>query len=160
MSTATKPRTLHWSVGVNTFGVLLKPDGDERLVELVRFDEREATVVRLSDGDRELVPWREGRHRLIVVDDEIAATRAAMPAPHRVKVGSGWRRIDPFHTERHRSATFRALVALIYTRRLPCRYSLIAAGADGVRRTTPDRPRKTPSRQRRTPPSGSRACPR
>ncbi|HEV7805436.1 MAG TPA: hypothetical protein VGO80_06445 [Solirubrobacteraceae bacterium] len=132
MSTATKPRALHWSVGVNTFGVLLRPDGEQGLVELVRFDEREAAVVRLSDGDRELVPWSDGEHLFIVVDDEVAAARAGMPAPRRVKVGSGWRRIDPFHTERHCSAKFRALVALIYAQRLPCRYSLIAAGADGV----------------------------
>ena len=132
MSTATKPRVLHWSVGVNTFGVLLHPDSEQRLVEIVRFDEREATAVRLDDGNRELVTWREGRHRFIVVDDDVAAARAGMPAPRRVKVGSGWRRIDPFHTERHRSARFRALVALIYARRLPCRYSLMAAGAEGV----------------------------
>jgi hypothetical protein len=132
VSTTTNPRALHWSVGVNTFGVLLRPDGEQGLVETLRFDEHEAAVVRLADGNRELVPWRNGQHLFIVVVDEVAATRAAMPAPHRVKVGSGWRRIDPFHTERHRSARFRALIALIYSQRLPCRYSLIAAGSEGV----------------------------
>jgi hypothetical protein len=121
------PTPFDWQVGCGTFGLLTRPDGQHALVETIRFDDVDATVVRLTDGAREIVPWPTGRYTISVLDDEAAAARAGMPPPRRLKVGDGWRRIDPFHTERHRSPPFRELVALIYARGLPCRYSLLGA---------------------------------
>ena len=126
-NTATR---LDWGVGCGAFGRLLRPDGTSTLIETLWFNETTASVVRLTDGDREIVPWAAKPHLITVIPDAAACDEAGMPAPGRVKVGDSWRRVDPFHSERHRSQRFRALVALIYDRRLPCRYSLLAAAAD------------------------------
>jgi hypothetical protein len=86
--------------------------------------------VLLATGEREIIPWSTSPRTLRPLEPELAAIEAGMPAPSRLKVAGGWRRIDPFHSERHLSPRFRALTALIYALRLPCRYSLIAFALD------------------------------
>jgi hypothetical protein len=121
---------LDWGAGCGTFGVLTRPDGAQSLIETVWFSEREVAVVRLANGERQIIPWAQERAMLRVLSAEAACEQVGMPIPPRIKVAGEWRRADPFHTERHRSDRFRSLVALIRARRLPCRYSLLAASND------------------------------
>lgn len=123
---------LDWPIGCGAFGMLTRPDGTQALVETLRFGERDVTVVRLSDGDREIIA-RDSGATIAVLPDDAAAAKVGMPTPRTIKVGDDWRRIDPFHTERYRSARFRSLVAMIYALKLPCRYSFHAAAGHAGR---------------------------
>ena len=120
---------LDWSVGCGTFAHLLRPDGSRHLIETLWFSEHESAVVLLDRGDREIIAWRREQPLVQVLTAEAACTEAEMPLPGRIKVAGDWRRVDPFHSERHRSSQFRALTALIEYRRLPCRYSLLQFAA-------------------------------
>lgn len=122
---------LDWSLGCGTFAELMFPDGPVRLIETLWFTERETAVVILQTGDREIIAWPQTEHLVRVLPAEAACARVEIPPPSRIKVVSSWRRVDPFHSERHRSARFRALTELIRHRRLPCRYSLLHFAAGG-----------------------------
>ena len=120
---------LDWSVGCGTFAHLVRPDGTRQLIETLWFSEQESAVVLLDSGDREIVAWKRERPLVQILSAEAACAEAGMPVPGRIKVAGDWRRVDPFHSERHRSAQFRALTALIEHRRLACRYSLLQFAA-------------------------------
>jgi hypothetical protein len=120
---------LDWSAGCGTFGRLTRPDGSVELIETLWFGEREAALVVLSSGDRAILDCAHAGLLLSVLPVEVACAEVCMPVPGRIKVGDGWRRVDPFHSERHRSVRFRALTRLIYERQLPCRYSMLRFAA-------------------------------
>jgi hypothetical protein len=130
--TRSAVKRLDWSLGCGTFAQLIERDGSARLIETLWFSEREAAVVVLDNGDRAIIGWRERKPMVRVLTAEAACALAGMPAPAQIKVASSWRRVDPFHSERHRSPRFRALTTMIRHRRLACRYSLLdlAAGQD------------------------------
>lgn len=116
---------LDWSAGCGTFGTLMRQDGSHSLIETIWFSEREAAVVRLENGERQIIPWPTETAMLRTLSADVACDQVGMPPPPRIKVAGDWRRADPFHTERNRSARFRALITLIRYRQLPCRYSLL-----------------------------------
>jgi hypothetical protein len=116
---------LNWRVGCGTFGHLITPAGSRELIETLWFSEQEAAVVLLASGDRQIVACKKETTLLSVVAAEAACAEVGIPLPGRIKVAGEWRRVDPFHSERHTSARFRALTGLIRERRLPCRYSLL-----------------------------------
>lgn len=124
---APAARRFSWAVGVGVFGDITFPSGERRLIETVRMTESEAIVIDLVDGARRVFDYANGHHLFAPVTLEIAADRAGMPAPVTLAVGDMLRRIDPFHSERHLNARFRALNAMIFDRRLPCAYSLLLA---------------------------------
>jgi hypothetical protein len=118
-------------VGCGAFGVLRAPALAERLVETVRFTEREAVVIDLADGARRIIDYGAVAHQFVGLGAPAAAERAGMPAPVTHKVGDMHRRVDPFHSERHLSPDFRALVGVIRAGRLPCGYSLLLQRTGG-----------------------------
>ncbi|MDO8185833.1 hypothetical protein Q5424_01140 [Conexibacter sp. JD483] len=126
-SRPSAPRRFSWAVGVGVFGDITFPSGERQLIETVRMTESEAVVVDLADGARRVFDYTDGHHLFTPVTLEVAADRAGMPAPVTLAVGDMLRRIDPFHSERHLNARFRALNAMIFDRRLPCAYSLLLA---------------------------------
>ena len=117
--------TFGWRLGCGAFGVLDGPALPGRLVETVSFTDHEAVVIDLADGVRRIVAYNAVTHRFARLTPEAAAERAGMPVPVTLKVGDMHRRIDPFHSERHLSAEFRALVGIMRARQLPCGYSLL-----------------------------------
>lgn len=123
---SSRVRHLDWSVGCGTFAALFGPGGGELLIETLWFTEREAAVVNLHSGEREIIAWPTLRPIVRVLEPDVACAQVGMPVPGRIKVADSWRRVDPFHSERHRSERFRALIAVIRDLRLPCRYSLLA----------------------------------
>lgn len=132
-STRTRRQPFDWMLGCGTFGYLHHADGRDLLVETIRFTENEAVAVNLTDGGTRLIlPDWAGAHQFTRLTPAAACGVAAIPAPVTRKVGDMHRRVDPFHTERYLNAQFRALVALIFDKRLPCGHGLLLhAHADG-----------------------------
>lgn len=123
---------LTWRQGVlDRFGWAIGPDGQVRLVELVRhIYGAESTVTCLHTGDRLLLPG-DGSWEFLTTTGPQACAAVGIPAPLvDGNSGEGARRADPFHVERHRSPWFCATLALIRERRLPTGYNLRAV-ADG-----------------------------
>ncbi len=109
----------------NAFGYLILPDGHARLVESRRFLSGTGLTVSLDDGSV-LLTVADGTSAWQPVAAERACELAGIPAPAVDGEAETARRLDPFHVERHTSATFNALVAVAVANRLPCAHALRA----------------------------------
>jgi hypothetical protein len=115
-----------WRVGVdNAFGYLTLPDGQAQLVESRRFLSGTGLTVSLDDGSV-LLTIADGTSTWHPIAAERACELAGIPAPDVDGEAETARRLDPFHVERHTSATFNALVAIAVANRLPCAHALRA----------------------------------
>lgn len=126
-------------VGVrNTFGWLIWPDGTRRLVEpRLYVEHKPALAISLHDGQTLSVP-ADGTLQFERVAVQDACELAGIPEP---TIDDG-RRTDPYHVERHLSATFCALSELIRERRLPTEVALRHGrfdGNDGCHQEAPER---------------------
>jgi hypothetical protein len=139
MAATTTGRPYTWRVGVdNAFGYLTLPGGTRHLAESRRFQSHrgisrgvaidlDTGAVILADADGSAT-WQP-------LEPERACELAGIPEPAVDGVAETARRLDPFHVERHTSATFLAIVATAGHRTLPCAHALRAwlAGAwDGT----------------------------
>lgn len=109
----------------NAFGYLTLPDGHAQLVESRRFLSGTGLTVSLDDGSV-LLTVADGTSTWQPVVAERACELAGIPAPNVDGEAETARRLDPFHVERHTSATFNALVAAAVANRLPCAHALRA----------------------------------
>jgi hypothetical protein len=109
----------------NAFGYLTLPDGHAQLVESRRFLSGTGLTVSLADGSV-LLTVADGTSTWQPIVAERACELAGIPAPDVDGEAETARRLDPFHVERHTSATFNALVAVAVANRLPCAHALRA----------------------------------
>lgn len=109
----------------NAFGYLTLPGGQAHLVESRRFLSGTGLAVNLDDGSA-LLTTADGTSTWQPILPERACELAGIPAPDVDGEAETARRLDPFHVERHTSATFNALVAVAEARRLPCAHALRA----------------------------------
>lgn len=121
--TRTVPYT--WRIGVdNAFGYLTRSDGTQ-LAESRRFLGDTGLAVSLTDGSA-LLTTATGESQWQPLAPARACELASIPAPAVDGAAETQRRLDPFHVERHTSATFLAIVELATTRKLACAHSLRA----------------------------------
>lgn len=111
------------AVGVQEqFGWLVDPTNSHRrrLCELVRISRTEAVLTCLDDGSKLIAP-ADGSRLWQQLRPAVACALVGMPAPPR---HNQWR-LDPFWVERHRSATWRAIVEIVVERELPVHYAAV-----------------------------------